>query len=59
MNIRPGIKQPVMRSTEFNGIQQIMVLPDGSPKGLKMVLQERGIDIRSMNADKTRGTIKI
>ena len=54
MNVRPGGKQPIMRSTEFNGIQQIMILPDGCPIGLKMVLQERGIDIRGMNADKMR-----
>lgn len=54
MHIQPGGKQPLMRSTEFNGIQQIMVLHDGRPKGLKMVLKERGIDIRGMNADKMR-----
>ena len=54
MNVRPGGKQPVMRNTVYNGIQQTMVLPDGRPKGLKIVLQERGIDIRGMNADKLR-----
>ena len=35
MNVRPGGKQLVMRSTVFNGVQQTMVLPDGRPKGLK------------------------
>ena len=40
MNVRPGGKQPVMRSTEFDGIQQTIVLPDSRPRGLKMVLQE-------------------
>lgn len=54
MNVRPGGKQSVMRNTVYNGIQQTMVLPDGRPKGLKIVLQERGIDIRGMNADKLR-----
>ena len=49
MNVRPGGKQLVMRSTVFNGVQQTMVLPDGRPKGLKIVLQERGIDTRGIN----------
>ena len=31
-----------------------MILPDGRPKGLKLVLQERGIDVTGMNADKLR-----
>ena len=42
MNVYPGGKQPLMRDTEFNGVVQKMVLPDGTPKGMKMVLQERG-----------------
>ena len=31
-----------------------MVLPDGTPKGMKMVLQERGVDVKGMNAEKMR-----
>lgn len=32
-----------------------MVLPDGTPKGMKkMVLQERGVDVKGMNAGKMR-----
>ena len=31
-----------------------MVLPDGRPKGLKIVLQERGIDVSGMNGQKMR-----
>ena len=54
MNVRPGGKQPVMRSTFFNGEVQEMVLPNGQPKGLKIVLEERGVDTRGMNADKLR-----
>ena len=49
MNVRPGGKQPIMRETVFDGKVQQMVLPDGRPKGLKMVLQERRVD--------TKGTI--
>ena len=54
MNVRPGGKQPVMRNTVFNGVEQQMVLPDGRPKGLKIVLQERGIDVSGMNGQKMR-----
>ena len=31
-----------------------MVLPDGRPKGLKTVLQVRGVNTRGRNADKLR-----
>ena len=51
MNVYPG---PIMRDTTWNGNTQSMVLPDGTPKGMKLVLQERGIDVRGMNAEKMR-----
>ena len=54
MNVRPGGKQPVMRDTIFNGRFQQMVLPDGRAKGMKIVLQERGVDTSGMNAQKMR-----
>ena len=44
MNVSPGGKQPLMRSTVWNGQTQSMVFPDGQAKGLKVVLEERGID---------------
>ena len=31
-----------------------MILEDGQPKGMKLVLEERGVDITGMNADKMR-----
>ena len=43
MNVKPGGKQPVMRSTTHNGQVQSMTLADGKPKGMKLVLEERGI----------------
>ena len=52
MNVRPGGEQPIMRDTVFNGKVQQMVLSDGKPKGMKMVLQERGVDTEGMNAEK-------
>ena len=56
-NVRPGGKQPKMRETVFIGEVQQMVLPDGRPKGMKMVLQERRVDIKGMNAQKMRETL--
>ena len=44
MNVGSGGRQPVMRDTIWNGTVQSMVLPDGRPKGMKIVLEERGID---------------
>ena len=29
-----------------------MVLPDGTAKGMKLVLQERGVDVKQLNAQK-------
>ena len=57
MNVRPGGKQPIMRETVFDGKVQQMVLPDGRPKGLKMVLQERRVDTKGINAEKMRETL--
>ena len=54
MNVRPGGKQPVMHSTVFNGEVQEMVLADGRPKGMKIVLEERGINTNGMNANKMK-----
>lgn len=31
-----------------------MVLPDGQPKGVKLVLEERGVNTKRMNAAKMR-----
>lgn len=36
---------------------QTLVLPDGRPKALKMVLEERGVDTTRMVADKMRETL--
>ena len=58
MNVGVGGKQPILRDTVWNGEIQHLVLEDGRPKGMKMVLQERGIDTRGMNADKMRSTLK-
>ena len=54
MNVNPGRKQPQMRSTQWNGEEQLMALPDGKPKGMRLVLQERGIDTFGMNSEDMR-----
>ncbi len=45
MNVNPGGKQRVMHETIWNGKYQKMTLGNGIPKGMKLVLQERGIDM--------------
>ena len=52
MNVYPGGKQAIMRDTVWDGNTQKMVLPDGTPKEMKMVLQERGIDVKRLNTDR-------
>ena len=44
MNLSSGKKQPTMRDTVWNGRPFKMVFPDGKPKGLKVVLEERGVN---------------
>jgi len=46
MNIKPGGAQPKMRDTEYNGIPQ--TLSDGTPKGMKLVLEERKVDTQGI-----------
>ena len=43
-----------MRDTVWNGNVQRMILDDGRPKGMKVVLKERGVDTHGMNAEKMR-----
>lgn len=44
MNVKPGGKQPRMHDTIWQGRVQKMNLRDGTHKGLKMILEERGIN---------------
>ena len=54
MNEYPGGKQPAVRDGLWEGNVQKVVLPDSTPKGMKMVLQESGVDVNGMNAAKMR-----
>ena len=56
MNAKPGGKQPIMRDTinPFTGNVQRLVFSIRVPKGLILVLKERGIDTRNMKVDDMR-----
>ena len=58
MNVNPGGKQVTMRDTSWAGEVQKMVFTDGQPKGLKHVLEERGVDPSIMNAAEMRKTLR-
>ena len=54
MNVNPGGKQRVMHDGIWNGKPQKMNFNIGIPKGLRVVLQERGVDTSGMNAQQMR-----
>ena len=58
MNVRPGGAQPKMRDTTWRGRVQKMVLSDGTPKGMKQVLIERGINVTKMKAEQMREVLQ-
>ena len=57
MNLKPGGKQPKMHDTYWKGKLQRLVLPDGTPKGLKCILIERGVNVRGMKLEDMRQEI--
>ena len=58
MNVNPGGSQPKMRDTTWPGGVQKMVDSKGTPKGMRKVLVERGVDTRGMKAGDMRKTLK-
>ena len=50
MNMKPGGKQPAMRETQWGSRPQ----KDGRPKGMKIILEERGIHTETLNVDNMR-----
>ena len=58
MNVNPGGMQPAMRNTTWNGHVQKMVFPDGTTKGMKLVLEERGVNTKGMKAPQLREKLK-
>ena len=53
-NINPGSKQQVMQDGWWNGKPQKMNYSLGVPKGMRVILQERGIDTRGIVANDMR-----
>ena len=43
-----------MRDTVWEEKMRRMILPDGTAKRMKLVLQERGVDVTGLNAEKMR-----
>ena len=58
MNVKDGGKQPYMKDTVWNGSVQRMVTESGLQKGLKTVLEERGVSTRGLNAEKLRDLLQ-
>ena len=54
MNVNPGGKQKVTRDGLYNGKVQHMNYAIGIPKGLRVVLEERGINTQGMVGDEMR-----
>ena len=50
MNVNPGGNQPKLRNTTWEGKEQEMTFPDGQPKGMRLVLLEKGINTTCMKA---------
>lgn len=58
MNVKPGGAQPKMHDTIWGGRIQRMVFPDGTPKGMKEVLCERGVNVTKMKGDEMRAILQ-
>ena len=53
-NMKTGGKQQIMHDTVYNGKSQRMVLRDRTPKAMKLVLQERAVDVSAIKAEDMR-----
>ena len=58
MNVKDRGKQPRMRDTMWNGAVQQMVTAEGEQKGMRTVLQERGVNTEGMNASMLRERLR-
>ena len=58
MNVNPGGRERVMRDGWWNGKPQKMNYSLGVPKGMHVVLEERGVNTHGMVADKMRELIR-
>lgn len=51
MNVGPGGKQPRMRDTVWRGKPQKLCFNIGVPKGMKIILEERGINTNTLHKE--------
>ena len=51
MNVSDGGKQPFLRDTVWDGKPQKLVTPEGIQKGLKSLLEERGVNTAKLKKD--------
>ena len=54
MNVKPGGKQAVMHDTVWAGKPQKLVDSAGVPKGMKRILEVRGINTQTVKGDDMR-----
>lgn len=54
MNVKPGGKQRLMRDGWWGGKPHAMKYSNGVAKGLRVVLEERGVNTNGMDGDKMR-----
>ena len=59
MNVKDSGKQPFVMDTWWDGEVQKMTLDDGRQKGMRTVLEERGVNTYGMNAEKLRKELKL
>ena len=57
MNVGPGSKQAKLRDTIWQGHPHRLTLPDGKPKGIKLVLEKRGIDTTGWTAKEMQAVL--
>ena len=58
MNVGLGGKRPKMQDTVWDGAVQKLVYEDGTPKGMRAVLEERGVHTTGMRAKKMRDLLE-
>ena len=58
MNAGPGGKQPIMKDTMWEGKIQKLVDDNSIPKGMKAILEERGVNTDGMRVPALREKLK-
>ena len=59
LNVWPGGKQAKLRDIIWQGHPQCLTQPDGQPKGMRLVLEEHGIDTKGWTAKEMRAELAL